>query len=195
MKKLTTLILLLLSGCAQTNITSFTAPEFKGVDFSKFIVVTPNLNLAYSMLLQTKICDAIKNENKSCILGLDFFPPLKNYTNSDIKSGLVSNNINGYLIVRYGSSNSSSVNLGSITNTTANIFSDTVTAYSSTVPISAFSRSDGYSLTLIDVKSTNKVLVGEATTQAQGLANITDDVFTSSLAKKIIQKLKKEGLL
>lgn len=189
------LLTLLLTSCATTNITSFTDPEFKGKKYKKFIVVTPNLNLEYSNLLQNKICESIKYKKASCTSSLETFPPTRLYNDEEISNVLIDNKIDAYLIVTYGGSISNSQQIGSISSETANVYGNTITAYSSTVPINSFSRSDGYSIILIDTQSKNKAWVGGAKTQAQGLANITDDVFTTSLSQEIASKLKEDGFL
>ena len=159
------------------------------------MVSTPNLNIEYSMLIQTKICEAIKKDGKRCSTALNVFPPIKDYAEKEISDKIRSNQINGYIVVVYGGGNTIANQIGTITNATANIFQNTISAYSTTIPVTGFSRSDGYSVTLFDVETGGKVLVGGARTSAQGLANITDDVFTSSLASAIVKKMKNERVM
>lgn len=186
---------LALSGCATTKITSFTDPAFVGKTFHKFVVVTPGVNLEYSSLLQSNVCKALKRENVTCARALDMFPPTRTYDGDQVQKELFANNIGGYLVVAYGGGGTYSSQVGSMTYGSASVYGNTVTAYGSTVPVTSFSRSDGYSITLVDVSTANKAWIGGAKTQAQGLANITDEVFTSSLADQIAKQLKESKLI
>lgn len=189
------LLVVVLVGCATTNITSFTDPAFKGHTFSSFVVVTPNLNLQYSSLLQRKICNSIRDKGAKCARALDMFPPTRTYNGAQVDKILKENRIGGYLVVIYGGGESQSRQVGTLSYGTANVFANTVTSYGSTVPITSFSRNDDYSIVLIDTKTFKKAWIGGAKTHAQGLVNITDNVFTSSLANEIATKLKAAGLL
>lgn len=184
-----------LSACATTNITSFTDPDFKGHKYKSFVVVTPNLNLEYADLLQSKICTSLQGSGAACTRALDMFPPTRSYDGSQIAQVLQSNGISGYLVVSYGGGASSAQQVGALHYGTATVYANTVTAYGSSVPITSFSRSDGYGIVLVDTQTFNKAWVGGAKTHAQGLANITDNVFTSSLANEIAQQLAAAGFL
>ena len=187
--------LLLLAACATTKITGFTDPDYTGNRYSKLVIVTPNLNLEYSALLQGKVCKAIEARKASCLRGLDVFPPTRSYEAADVVRLLGERQIDGYLLLTYGGGATQSQQIGTMSYGSANVFGNTVSAYGSSTPVMSFSRSDGYGVVLIDTKSYNKAWVGGATTQAQGLANITDEVFTSSLGEQIAAELIKAGHL
>lgn len=195
MRGLLIILTIVLSGCATTEITSFTDPDFREHKFSSFVVVTPNLNLQYSELVQTKVCGAIQDRGADCSKALEMFPPTRTYGGEQVAEVLADNGTEGYLAVIYGGGGADSEVVGSLSYGTANVFSNTVTAYGSTVPIRSFSRSDGYSVVLVDTSSFRKAWVGGAKTHAQGLANITDEVFTTSLASELATRLEAAGLL
>lgn len=189
------IVILWLSGCATTSITGFTDPNFEDKTYKSLVVVTPNLNLEYSSLLQSKVCNAIQNMGISCKRGLDLFPPTRAFEPDQIVSILKDNRIAGYLLLTYGGGTTQSQQIGTLAYGSATVFSNTISAYGSSTPVMSFSRSDGYSIVLIDTQTFNKAWVGGAKTQAQGLANITDDVFTDSLAAKVASVLKDAGHL
>lgn len=189
------IVILCLSGCATTSITGFTDPDFQNKSYKSLVVVTPNLNLEYSSLLQGKVCNAIQNMSISCKRGLDLFPPTRTFESDQIVSILKDNHIDGYLLLTYGGGATQSQQIGTLAYGSATVFSNTISAYGSSTPVMSFSRSDGYSMVLIDTQTFNKAWVGGAKTQAQGLANITDDVFTDSLAAKVASVLKDAGHL
>ena len=195
MRKVFLLTALLLSACATTNITGFTDPDYRNKSYKHFVVVTPNLNLAYSSLLQGKVCKAIEARNASCARGLDLFPPTRTFDTTKILLILAENHIDGYLLLTYGGGSTQSQQIATLAYGKASVFGNTVSAYGSSTPVMSFSRSDGYSVVLIDTQSYNKAWIGGAETHAQGLANITDDVFMSSLAEKIASELSNSGHL
>jgi hypothetical protein len=187
--------ILFLSGCATTSITGFTDPDFQSKAFKSLVVVTPNLNLEYSSLLQGKVCNAVQGMNISCKRGLDLFPPTRTFDTDGIVRILNDNRIDGYLLLTYGGGSTQSQQIGTLAYGSATVFANTISAYGSSTPVMSFSRSDGYSIVLIDTQTFKKAWVGGAKTQAQGLANITDDVFTGSLGAKIVSVLKDAGHL
>ncbi|HEX9452312.1 MAG TPA: hypothetical protein VF934_12935 [Burkholderiales bacterium] len=185
----------ILTGCATTSITGFTDPDYRNKSYKNFVVVTPNLNLEYSSLLQGKVCKAIQARKASCMRGLDTFPPTRTFNTTEIVRILTDNHIDGYLLLTYGGGSMQSQQVGTLSYGSANVFGNSVSAYGSSTPVMSFSRSDGYSVVLIDTQSYNKAWIGGAKTQAHGLANITDDVFTNSLAEKIALELGAAGHL
>ena len=184
-----------LAACATTNITGFTDPDYKNKSYKNLVVVTPNLNLEYASLLQGKVCHAITLKKAACARGLDLFPPTRTYDTSGIVRVLSDNQIDGYLLVIYGGGATQTQQIGSLSYGSASVYGNTVSAYSSTTPIMSFARSDGYSAVLIDTATYNKAWIGGVRTHASGLANITDDVFTSSLATKLAAELAASGHL
>ncbi len=195
MRAIILFVILSLAGCATTSITGFTDPDFKNRRYTSLVVVTPNLNLEYSSLLQEKVCNAIQKVGNSCRRGLDLFPPTRTFEPDQIISILKDNHIDGYLLLTYGGGSTQSQQIGALTYGSATVFSNTISAYGSSTPVMSFSRSDGYSIVLIDTQTYKKAWVGGAKTQAQGLANITDDVFTDSLAEKVTSVLMEFGHL
>lgn len=195
MKRPLVLVVALLSACATTNITGFTDPDYRNKLYKSLVVVTPNLNLEYSSLLQGKVCKALQVHKAFCARGLDLFPPTRTFDTSAIVQILAENKIDGYLLLTYGGGSTQSQQIGTMTYGSASVFGNTVSAYGSSTPVMSFSRSDGYSAVLIDTQTYNKAWIGGATTHAQGLANITDDVFTTSLGQKIATKLRNAGHL
>lgn len=103
--------------------------------------------------------------------------------------------MDGYLLVSFGHSDQQSQHIGTLYQGHASIFHNTVTAYGSATPVRSFTRNDGYSIDLIDISSFQVAWTAGAVTRAQGLANITDDVFTRSLAREIVQELRNAGLI
>ncbi|MBL1379191.1 hypothetical protein [Zobellella iuensis] len=184
-----------LAGCASTDITSFTDPEFMGKKYNRFLVVTPGVNLEYASLLQGALCGAIIEKGGGCIRGLELFPPTRVYEEQAVTSMIQQKGIDGYLIVDYGGNVTREHNFGYVAQGNANVWGNTITAYGSAIPMSTFSRNDGYQVTLFDTATNKKSWVGGASTHAQGLANVTNSVFTSSLAKALAEQLSKAGHL
>jgi len=195
MRKITILLFLLLSGCATTNITGFTDPSFKNKKYTSYVVVTPNLNLEYSLLLQKKICSEIEKYKSACTKGLDLFPPTRDLSSEQKAKVIKEKNIQGYLLVFYNGGNSETQQIASLAYGTANVYGNTVNSYGMFTPVYSFNRRDGYSLILIDTNTFKKAWVGGANIYASGLANITDEVFTTSLSEKISYSLSGSGHL
>lgn len=193
MRRTLWLAVLGLSACATTTITGFSDPDYRGKPYKNFVVVTPNLNLEYSSLLQGKVCNALQTRNISCARGLDLFPPTRTFDTAAIVRVLMEKNIDAYLLLTYGGGSTQSDLIGTMHYGNASVYGNTISAYGSSIPIRSFSRSDGYSVVLIDTQTHNKAWVGGTKTQAQGFANITDDVFTNSLGEQLAAELRRAG--
>ena len=189
------IVVALLAACATTKITGFTDPDARGTRYSNYVVVTPGLNINYANVLQTKVCGAIVAKGARCTAGLLAFPPTRKFNDEDLAREIKRQSFDAYFVVAFGGSKNDSQHFGSISNSSASIYGNTAYAYGSTTPIVSFSRRDGYSLTLVDVSMGANAWVGGAQTSAQGLANITDEVFTNSLASEIANELVRAGHL
>lgn len=192
---LITVFTLTLCGCAKTNITSFTDPNFENKKYSSCIIATPNLNLAYSQLLQRKICKEMEGVGVSCIQGLEIFPPTRTLTAEDKAEIINENNIESCLQVYYSNGATESHLAGTLSFGTANVYGNSASLFGSATPVYSMSRRDSYDLILIDTQTLQKAWVGGASVHAAGLANVTDDVFTTSLSKKVTTALKDAGHL
>lgn len=182
-----------LTGCASTEVTSFTDPEYHGKKYAKFMVMTPGVNLEYSSMLQSRMCEAIIKKGAVCRRGLDLFPPTRAYDDAVIAKVMHERGIDGYLVVSYGGNHVQRHDMGYVAQGSASVFGNTISAYGSAVPISSYSRTDGYSAALIDVSSEQAAWVGGANTHAQGLVNVTNKVFTASLASELADELARAG--
>lgn len=193
MKRIIILTVFFLSSCATTDITSFTDPDFVNKKYKSFIVVTPNLNLEYSNLIQTKICSQFQKTGVSCTKGQILFPPTRDLTGEQKSKIIKNNNITAYLLVYYNGGGTDTRQIANLSYGSANVYGSSINAYGTSMPVYSFNRRDSYNLVLIDTGTFKKAWVGGASIHAQGMANITDDVFTSSLSEKVASVLKNAG--
>lgn len=197
MKKilLSTVLAFTVSGCATTDITSFTDPNFKNKRYTSCVVATPNISLAYAQLLQVKVCKEMEENNIRCVQGLDIFPPTRTLTAKDKAKVIRESNIESYLQIHYGSGATESYQSGTLNFGTANVYGNSASLIGTATPVYSMNRRDGYNLILIDTMTLQKAWVGGASVHAAGLANVTDEVFTTSLSAKIVDTLKEAGHL
>lgn len=195
MRILLILVVAICSGCANTSMTSFSDPDFKGKRYSKFIVSAPNTSLDFSLELQNSVCEDIKTKGAVCSPSFAIFPPTRALSNAEKADILKSNNIDAVLAVIFSGGNSKASHLLSTSYGNTSIYGGAIQTTTTSVPVYAFSRNDNYNLILIDTQTHRKAWIGSASITASGIANTTNSVFIDSLSKSISSTLAKDGHL
>lgn len=183
------------TGCANTKITSFVDPDYKGKVFKRLLVSSPNLNHAYSQMLQSKICKKLTKYETSCIEKLRALPPTRDYSQEDILKYIEKNKIDGYLMVYFANGDQQTNQVGSFSYGNASIYGNTMFGSSVSMPMYSTNRTDNYNLVLIDTEKHSKAWVGGAVTSGSGSAVVTHESFTNSLSSEIVNNLFDSGFL
>ena len=186
MRKIWFIIIILLQGCATTTITSFTDPDFKNKAFSNFIILTPNIDLQYGTMLQSKLCEKLKEKKIKCVEAYTLFFPTKEFTLNQKNEMLAKNNIDAYLEIQLGNGNVDLPQASAMTFGNPFVYNNSV-AYP-TFGVTPRRREAGYNIILMDVKTETKV-------SGQGREGASDHSFSDSLAAKIVEVLQQNGLI
>ena len=189
------MLLIGISGCANTETTSFTDPAFKSERFNNFVVKVDNTDFQSKELIANEICVELRDAGARCTSSLNIFPPTRSYSNDEKSKILKERNVGGYLVILVGDGSTSTNYIGSQQFGTVNVYGNYATTNTNSMPIYSFSRQAGYNSILIDTKTQNKAWVGGSRTSGQGLVNITDDAFASSLASSLVDALRNNGHL
>lgn len=194
-KYISLMFVLLISGCANTNMKTYVDPEHKGKSYSNILVDLPNANFEFKEIVLSELCRALKNRSVVCLAKDDLLPPTREYSDDKLFQIIEKNEIEGWLIVQIGSGDSNSQYIGSQTFASATLYGNSAYGSANSMAMYSYSRQQGYSIVMYDMHSKHKAFIMEASTSASGLANITNSVFAKSLAGKIISEMESNGFL
>ena len=204
---------LVLSGCATSRVTAFRDPAFATKRFEAIIVFAEGMALDAAVEVERQIC--VKVAPTPCASGKSVLPPTRQYTANEVEQYLSRTGADGVLFIALVSDQSDTRYFGTITTSSAsgsayssgtmNFYGNSafwsgtsygsVTGQSVSTPIYGFSRVAFGQLGLFDRASGNIAWRGEIRVEGQGLLNITDSAFISSVTSKIARELKSSGLV
>ena len=184
---------LTITGCASTEVTSFTDPKYQGDAYDNFVVWTNDMSLDYGTQLAASICENLESKGISCVPRTELFPPTRDWNPPEVQERLQARNITGFLEVSRSAQAADSVYLGSQTRTTVTTSGNTAQASSQSVPMRMPQRQETLHVRLIDVQTREEAWIGGAQTSGQGMANVTDSAFISSAAQDIVDSLESDG--
>lgn len=192
---LAAILIVTIAGCASTKTTSFTDPAFEGEQYNSFVVNIFNADFQSQEMIASKTCEALVTAGAECTSALEVFPPTRSFSNEKKARILEERDIDGYLLIFIGDGSASSQYIGSQQFGTVDVYGNYATVNTSSSANYSYSRQEGYDLMLIDTETRDKAWVGGARTSGQGLANVTDTAFASSLARSVVEALEKDGHL
>ncbi|MCX6147338.1 MAG: hypothetical protein NTW25_08830 [Candidatus Kapabacteria bacterium] len=105
MKKYNTYLMLallsiVLASCATTKTTSYSDPDFRGKKFNSICVYAEVEDLEMRKTLETKLADELKDNGIVTFIGIDLFPPTREWTDDQFQKTLKDIKVDGYLRVR-----------------------------------------------------------------------------------------------
>lgn len=194
-KVILVLVGILISGCATTNMKTYVDPEHKGKKYTKILIDSPNANFEFKDLLLSDICEKLQKYSVTCVRKDEIFPPTREYSDSQLFEVISNNKIDAWLVIGIGTGSSNSQYMGSNTFGSATVYGNTAYGSANSMAMYSFSRQQGYSIAMYDMSTKHKAFIMDASTSASGLANVTNSVFASSLADKIVKEMSASGFL
>jgi hypothetical protein len=215
MRRLTLLgmVLLLVAGCATSQVTAFRDPGYASARFDRLAVFALGLNLGATVAVERQLCQ--KLAPTPCVPGSSILPPTRTYNADEAARYLEGSGVDAVLLAALVSDRSDTRYFGTVTSSTASgsyTTTGTINLYgtygvlnassygSATVrtlstPIYGYSRVAFGQLGLFERTSGNLVWRGEIRVSGQGLLGITDEAFINSATSKVAEELKAAGLV
>ncbi|MCZ4284532.1 hypothetical protein O4H29_06755 [Marinobacter salarius] len=178
-----------LTGCASTEIVGYSDPAYQSASYTETVVHAQNVGLAKAADLEGDICQELSAKGINCRPFQSLFPPTRGHSADSVFQALQKQGIGSLIILSPSGDYSSSSTFGYQSFGSANAVGGQVSASSSTVPMTAFSRQSHMRILVVDAKAREVAWMGDAKTEGQGLANTTDSAFMSSLSKSVAQEL------
>lgn len=186
---LSLLCVLLVTGCASTNITGYSDPAYTSTSYDSVVVVASNAGLEQAAKLETGICDEFSSSGTECRPFHKVFTPTRTHAPDKVFGELQSQGVGALIVLRSGGDYSSSQNIGYQSYGSASVTGSQVQGQSSSVALTAFSRQSHMRIVVVDTGTRETAWLGDAKTEGQGAVNVTDSAFLSSLTKTVAQEL------
>jgi hypothetical protein len=180
---------LLLGGCASTNITGYSDPGYTSRTYASTTALAADYGLERASEIESDMCGKFEERGVRCMPFQSVFPPTRQYAPQAVHERLANNNIESIIVLSASGDVSSSRVFGSQTYGSASYYGGSASGQATTVGLTAYSRSSRARVVVIDADTTDTAWIGDANTNGQGMINVTDGAFDSSLVSETVETL------
>ena len=160
---------------------------------NKIMVRAVNTDFGFIEYLEDSMVKKLASAGVNASSFIESFPPTREWTDKEIVSSLVKNGYDSIMFISFGGSDSSSQTLGYMNNGSAYSYGGTTSFSSTSTPIIGFKRSTSTRIHIFDVKSGDKVWIGDTRTKAGGALYMGDTTTTNDIATEGVDELKDSG--
>jgi hypothetical protein len=203
-----------LSGCITTSMQGYADRELPAKPVSRIVAYVAGPGPLVSSI-QTSVSEEASKRGLVAEDALLLFPPTRTYTNAEVQKGLISNGIDGVLVINVGDtgvlqqyagtilsgqySGSSSIggainNFGNISTVSLNGASSGTMAATAT-PVYRYRRQTMFTARLIEPTTARNLWVGNGQVRAGGLLFVGDGANASSSVAAIFDDLQRKGVI
>ena len=198
MKKIVFLLALLLTACIESEIQSFTDPDYKNAKFTKLIIDTSSLPDTSKIEATNVVVQRLKEANYDVIDISQILPPTRTITPEDARKLLADSGYDNILKLSITGNESNTYLAGIYTYANANVTAYGNSAYgqanSYSAPIVASNGITSIQAIIYDAKNGNKAWQATVVTKAQGTVFVGNvNSIANSVMGKIIDNLKADG--
>lgn len=197
-KALLSILMIVLSGCAVTEMSVYKDPEFLDASYGSFVVVSAFVKLEEKAYLEGKICELLAANNVTCKRGIDVFPPTRTFTDEEWAQTFFETNAQALVVIRLTDSYTTQSYVPQTSSTTGSVQAYGKTAYlnSSTTTYGGYTVTkpiEHYEIKVFDAASGKIAFITSSKTKGSGAA--TSKILSDSLASKFVQTLFENNLL
>lgn len=182
-------IALILYGCASTKITGYSDPAYASKTYRSTVVFASNVGLEKAAELEGAICNNFRSNGIKCSPFQLMFPPTRQHSADYVFKNVQEKGFDSVLILTAGGDYSSSQVFGYQSYGSATAYGNQAYGQSSSYALRAYSRQSYIRATLVDGSSREIAWLGDAKTGGQGMVNVTDSAFNSSVSSKLVSSL------
>ena len=198
MKKFVILLVFTLTACIESEIQSFTDPDYQNSNFTKLIIDATSLPDTSKIEAEKVVIQRLKEANYDVIDIGQILPPTRTFTPDDARKLLAESGYDNILRITITGNDSNTYLAGIYTYTTANVSAYGNSAYghanSYSTPIVASNGTTSIQAVIYDAKNGNKAWQATVVTKAQGTAFVGNvNSIANSVIGKIIDNLKADG--
>lgn len=182
-------ILLVLCGCASTKITGYSDPAYTSKTYQSTVVFASNVGLEKAADLEGDICRNFETKGIKCIPFQLMFPPTRQHSSDTVFEKIQEKGFDSVLVLTAGGDYSSSQVFGYQSYGSATAYGNQAYGQASSYALRSYSRQSNIRAVLVDADSRETAWLGDAKTEGQGMVNVTDSAFNSSVSSKIASTL------
>ncbi|MFZ3122128.1 MAG: hypothetical protein WA104_02005 [Thermodesulfovibrionales bacterium] len=199
--------LLHLTACAGTSLYSVRNEEFSHNKYKNLIIFIPESDIALRAVFEDAFVEHFSQSSIKAVSSLKLFPPVTDYSNSDLNRKLIDNNIDGAIILKALNANTNSLYIPPSSSTMGSgmVMGNTMTYQSQTSQspgFNVFQTTVTFNILLVDVKasfeSEKLKIVWTATAYSKdnlGLSTVDLSAIANTLAENIVYKLIEENIV
>jgi hypothetical protein len=192
------LLALFLTSCIDSDIESFTDPDYLGVKFTRLIVDLNSIPDSAKLEASKQILKRLKDSNFDVVDINQLIPPTRNYTSENIQTLIASSGYDGVLRIIVTSDNAQRSVAGYMSNSSgyANYTPNGIYANSQsvTIPMVAAKGQTNTTTIIYDTKGLQIAWKANIATKASGTAFVGNvSSIANSVIGKVIDQLKADG--
>jgi hypothetical protein len=192
------LLALFLTSCIDSDIESFTDPDYVGVKFTRLLVDLNSIPDSAKLEASKQILKRLKDNNYEVMDINQFLPPTRSYSPDDIRAAIANSGYDSILRIIVTSDNASRSVAGYVNNSTgyANFTPNGIygNSQSVTVPIVAAHGQTNTTTIVYDAKDLRVAWKANISTKASGTAFVGNvSSIANSVIGKAIDQLKADG--
>ncbi|MGC8898745.1 MAG: hypothetical protein ACP5ON_11015 [Bacteroidota bacterium] len=192
------LIVLYLSGCAWTTLSTIKNPELSQVKFRKILVVAPFSDIGLRKQTENAFIAQFHLSGVNAISSIELIPPVKEYTEQELLNILQQNNIDGVLVVALQDywTSQEYIPKSSSTQGSASLYGNSLYYQSYTQEYGGYYISKPrvkFNIRLFERKSGQVAWL--ATSLTRGNAYADYNTLANSLAKEVVKKFREENVI
>lgn len=191
-------------GCATTNTTSFTDPNFKNKSFQKLCISADFSDLQYKQKLENELRSYFSKAGINVVTGTQVFPPTREWSEEAMQNSLQENSVDGFLLIvwkdkhiteTYRPGQTVTETKGEVKKKNGkDVYTERTVTSQNTGSIEKNFQSF-FEAKLIDVSSRNTAWIATSTSESGEWFGSDFNLIMESYAEDIFENLKKDGLV
>jgi len=193
------------SGCVSSRITSFTDPNYRGVSFSRILVIANFKQAEIIKKIESLVAYEFRKRGIYAIENSSLLPPLREYSRDEKRAVFVKEGLDSYVIVYPAGMSNAMIDVPTVSTTRVGVTTsrDAVRGKATTITSGGGQREIINSVDthaqLFDLSNGNIVWKGEATTEisynAYGQTFADVDAVLSSACSEIVDQIIKDHIM
>ena len=189
------LIVILLIGCTQTRVVSFSDPEAKYKSYNKIVVIGDTEDLSDRLTIENKMVETFLDNKVNAVASLSLMPPTRSFTIEEENAILTNNNIQALVLIQIADTGFF------VTSEPISIRTEKDKDGKETTISGGGTEQKAYSklrITLVDIESGQNMWIGDADSQSFIDTDDPDwdmNYLLKASSKKLAKELIKTGII
>ena len=179
----------LVIGCATTDVTAITNPQYKGLSLNKVLVSAQFQDLQTRKTFEHQFVQKLIHGGQDAVAAMDLLPPIKQYSNDEVAQILLKAGVDAAMIITLTDASTQQVYVpqSSYTTGSANVYGNSIYSTARTNTYGGYYVSKPrvrFEVDLLYAK--NGDVIWKATTYTRGNAFANVDTISESLSAQVV---------